>query len=266
MRNRRHPRPAALRDLETSGHRRPAPSPRAAGRRCAAWPRSCAMWVKKRAAGADPRRRRHRLVEREVRRMRRARSASTTRTSSPSSSGQEASGMRSSRSGRRTGRSGSRGWSRRRASPAPAATSVPATQSGPSSDEGHQLRHVLVAGLADRLEGIREDAPQVGQRPLVAVERDRPLLQRVEAPQLVEAEDVVGVAVRVEHRVDAGQLEAQGLGPQVRGGVDQDRGAAGQADEDRRPRAGCRADRSTGRRRRRSRSSARPSTCRCRET
>ena len=52
--------------------------------------------------------------------------------------------------------------------------------------------------------------------------RHRALLQRIEPADFVEAEDVIGVAVREDHRVHAPKTEPQRLRAQVRPRVHQD--------------------------------------------
>ena len=86
----------------------------------------------------------------------------------------------------------------------------------------------------------------VVERLRVAVARHRAALQRVEPPHVVDAEDVIGVAVREEDRVDAADVVAQRLRAQVGPGVDQD--ARRRASRRRwTAAAACRADRSSGR-------------------
>ena len=68
----------------------------------------------------------------------------------------------------------------------------------------------------------------------VAVTGHRPPLQRVEAADLVEPEDVIGVAVREEDGVDAADAERQRLRAQVGSGIDQQRVPVVGLDEDRR--------------------------------
>ncbi len=153
------------------------------------------------------------------------------------------------------------------ARPAPARSPcVRPRQNGPRTDERAQPRHVLVAVLG-ALERVVEDAPQVG----AACARRR----RAESPSrwsvlkrrsLVEAEDVIGVAVREQHRVDARDVERQRLRAEVGRRVDEDRRARVERGRRRTAASACRADRSTGRRRSGSQSSARPATCRCRGT
>ena len=69
---------------------------------------------------------------------------------------------------------------------------------------------------------VRTSAGSSSHVGAVRVARDRRALQRVEAPQLVEPEDVIGVAVREEDRVDARDAVAQRLLPKIGRRVDED--------------------------------------------
>ena len=60
-------------------------------------------------------------------------------------------------------------------------------------------------------------------------------LDPVETADVVQAKDVIGVAVREEDGVDAFDSGGQHLLPEVRRGVDHDRGAARHVDVDGRP-------------------------------
>jgi hypothetical protein len=109
-----------------------------------------------------------------------------------------------------------------------------------------ELRHTAARfpfAIEDVVEGAAERVPGVPAR----VARDGAALQVVVAPHFVEAEHVVGVAVREEDRVDAVDAMRQRLLPEVRRRIDQDPGVAGHVDEDRRteplvPRIGGQAD------------------------
>jgi hypothetical protein len=82
------------------------------------------------------------------------------------------------------------------------------------------------AEFGRRAERVREDALQLGDRVAVAVHaQGTSALEGNEPAQLVEPEDVVGVAVGIDHRVDARQLLRQRLAAQVRSGVDEHLGA-----------------------------------------
>ena len=144
--------------------------------------------------------------------------------------------------------------------------------------EQRQLRQAA-AGLPRRLEDVREHLAQA-RRPCAASReaRDRRLLHLVEPPHIVEPEDVIGVAVREQDRVDAADVVGERLRAQVGRGVDEDRThragerralarrAARQSRSGSTAACGGRADRSIGRRRSRSRSPARRATCRCPST
>ena len=67
-----------------------------------------------------------------------------------------------------------------------------------------------------RTERVPEDAPEFVDRVAIAVDGERPAApQGDEAPQLVEAEDVVRMTVGVDDRVDARQPLRQRLAAQV---------------------------------------------------
>ena len=72
-------------------------------------------------------------------------------------------------------------------------------------------------------EGVLEDALDALCGCVVGVDGQIALCVKAERPQIVESHDVVGVAVGVEHGVDAADVFAQGLRMKVRAGVDQDR-------------------------------------------
>jgi hypothetical protein len=99
--------------------------------------------------------------------------------------------------------------------------------------ERPELRHVLVSRLRAG-ERVGEDPLQVADGARVPVEGDRRPLQRVVAAQLVEAEDVVGVAVGEEHRIHADETEPQRLRPQVRRRIHQHRQPIVEPQRDRR--------------------------------
>ena len=124
---------------------------------------------------------------------------------------------------------------------------------------GHDLRQPA-AFLGHGIEGVRECLPDVGHRPRIAVARHRALLHVVEAPHVVQAQDVIGVAVSEDDGVDSPNAVRQRLFAQVRPGVHEHGRSVVERDEDRRAAAGDRASRSIDRFRSRSRSSARRST------
>ena len=71
------------------------------------------------------------------------------------------------------------------------------------------------------IEGVAENAADDVEGLDGSVGGDRHFLVIVEGAHVVEAQDVVGVGVRVEDGVDAGDVGAQGLGAEVGRGVDQ---------------------------------------------
>ena len=77
----------------------------------------------------------------------------------------------------------------------------------------------VTVGLA---EGVLEDALDDVGGFVVGVDGEIAVGVKAEGTEIVEAEDVVGVAVGVEHGVDAADALAQGLGVEVRAGVDED--------------------------------------------
>ena len=96
----------------------------------------------------------------------------------------------------------------------------------PAHDEGagDLVRHELRDAAADvtlPVEHIGELPADRGPRLGVGVARDRPGLERVELPQVVEAQDVVGVRVGEEHGVHAVDRVAEHLLTQVGGCVHQ---------------------------------------------
>jgi hypothetical protein len=82
-----------------------------------------------------------------------------------------------------------------------------------------------------RIEGVRKHASDSLERTLVTVTRDRRALPEIENPHIVEAKDVIGMAVGEEDDVHAGDTERQGLRPKIRGRVHEHRGAIIEADE-----------------------------------
>ena len=71
-------------------------------------------------------------------------------------------------------------------------------------------------------EGVVEDALDGLRGVLVGVDGDAAGDAKAEGAEIVEAHDVVGVAVGVEGGVDAAEVFAEGLGVEVRAGVDED--------------------------------------------
>ena len=71
-------------------------------------------------------------------------------------------------------------------------------------------------------EGVLEDALDGGGGVVVGVDGEVGAVVEGEGAQVVEAHDVVGVAVGVEDGVDAADIFAEGLGVEVGAGVDED--------------------------------------------
>ena len=71
-------------------------------------------------------------------------------------------------------------------------------------------------------EGVLEDALDDFCSGVVGVERKAVGLAEGERAEVVHAEDVVGVAVGVEHCIYAADAFAQGLGVEVRPSIDED--------------------------------------------
>ena len=99
--------------------------------------------------------------------------------------------------------------------------------------ERAQARHAAAARGA-LAEDVAEGPAKIGEGGRVAETGDGLALQHVEPPHLVEAEDVVGVAVREQDRVDAGEPEAQRLRAQVGRRVHEHLEPVVELDEDRR--------------------------------
>jgi hypothetical protein len=58
-----------------------------------------------------------------------------------------------------------------------------------------------------------------GQGHIISVAGDDGLVEKVEAPQLVNAMDMVGVMVGVQHTINLGDVIQEALLPEIRGGV-----------------------------------------------
>jgi hypothetical protein len=69
-------------------------------------------------------------------------------------------------------------------------------------------------------EGVIEDALDRARSFFVGVERKASGKLKTEGSQVVEAKDVIGVAVGVEHSVDVADVFADCLGVKVRTGID----------------------------------------------
>ena len=193
-----------------------------------------------------------------------SRSASSTSTSSPSSSGPRRVGdaVAVGEVGKRC-RTGSPGSDARRGSSGTGVTSRSPMRSGPVDLRRSSCGSPPPFGVA-RIEHVAEHPADVVERRGVAVARHRAAHQRIEPPHVVHAEDVIGVPVGEEDRVNARDAVAQRLRAQVGPGVDEE---AARRRSRRRSTDGaaCRGDRSSGRSRSRTRSSARRARCPCRE-
>ncbi len=84
------------------------------------------------------------------------------------------------------------------------------------------------------VEGVVKRAADVVPRRRRRIAGDRAALDPVEAPDIVQPEDVIGVAVREEDRIDALDAGGERLLPEVRRSVDEDRGVTGHIEVDRR--------------------------------
>ena len=100
-------------------------------------------------------------------------------------------------------------------------------RAGDFEGEGDQFGDEGIVDVAVRGEDVFEHAGQrvVGRR--LGVDFERGVHGGVEAAQVVEAEDVVGVGVGDEDRVEATEFRPQGLVAQVGGGVDENLAALG---------------------------------------
>ena len=101
----------------------------------------------------------------------------------------------------------------------------------PPVNGGERHLRDAAAFFIRRVEHVRKRAAQIGARPLVGVGRNRARPHDVEPPHLIEAHDVIGVAVRVENGIDARDVVGQRLLPQVGGRIDEDRRAVFDVDE-----------------------------------
>jgi hypothetical protein len=72
-----------------------------------------------------------------------------------------------------------------------------------------------------RIKGVREHRAYFAEGVRISEAGNRLPLQRVESPHLVEAEDVIGMPVREQQRIDAAHIEPERLGPEIRSGIDE---------------------------------------------
>ena len=117
-----------------------------------------------------------------------------------------------------------------------------------------------------RLERVGERAADVGNVAIVAVAGHRARCSDVVAPDFVQPEDVIGMAVREEDGVEPADVMRQRLRAQIGPRVHQQPAVVVGRNVAPRYASGDRADRWSGRSRSRSRSSARRVTCRFRGT
>jgi hypothetical protein len=128
----------------------------------------------------------------------------------------------------------------------------------------HRVRNNLrqAAAKVRRFKDVFEDAANIDPGPFVGVETER-AVAKVKRANVVETEDVIGVTVRDQHRIEMLQTSAQRLLPKISGSVDDDR-LPGVLDQNRDTQNACRADRPTCRFRSCTQSKERPWMCRCR--
>jgi len=86
--------------------------------------------------------------------------------------------------------------------------------------------------LFHAVEDVREAAEDSGHRGLVGVDGNVTALPEIEGAHVIEAHHVIGVGVSEDDGIEVCDFSAQGLGTEIRRGVDQDV-AAGVADEHR---------------------------------
>jgi hypothetical protein len=87
-----------------------------------------------------------------------------------------------------------------------------------------------------RVEDVRKDAADYAEGVFGGVDRDGAFLAKIVGTQIVEAQDMVGVAMREDHGVQAIDVCAEGLRAKVGAGVDDDV-LAGAGEEERRAEA-----------------------------
>ncbi len=80
----------------------------------------------------------------------------------------------------------------------------------------------VVAELVGSIEGVLEDAPEVGEGGRGGMDGHGLVFDLTEAAQIVEAKDMVRVRVCVDHGIDARDVFTQALEAQIGGGVNQD--------------------------------------------
>ena len=116
--------------------------------------------------------------------------------------------------------SGSRGSAAGRASPGTGTTSTPPSENAPpisNSDNCGMPPPCAGCGVED----VAEHPPQIGERPQIAEDGMARPLHEVVAPHLVEAEDVIRVAVREEDGIDAADVVRERLRAKIGGRIDE---------------------------------------------
>src|SRR5260370_40969077 len=86
------------------------------------------------------------------------------------------------------------------------------------------------------LENIFEDAADCGERSGESVNGDRGSLVIVEGADVIEAEDMIGVAVGIDDSIEPGNLGAEDLSTEIRRGIHHDV-VPFRREQDRRPKA-----------------------------
>src|SRR6185369_2966937 len=97
----------------------------------------------------------------------------------------------------------------------------------------HRMRNNQrqTAAKVRRFKDVFEDAANIDPGPLVRVETER-AVAKVKRANVVETEDVIGVTVRNQHRIEMFQTSAERLLPKISGSIDDDR-LPGVLDQDR---------------------------------
>ena len=189
------------------GHRTRASCPAGRPRTVAAWPRSCAMCVKyvRRAPMRAPGD--HRFVDREMRRVRPVPQRVEHEHVEPPAQRRRLSGMplqsvRYAKAPKRNPRIGHGPcWTGTGTTPDGRAER-PADRPRAAGPARRRPRRALIEDVAERAGAA---SSSVCRPPYIGIGAP---LQRVEAPDLVEPHDVIGVRVRQQDRVDAAQADA----------------------------------------------------------
>src|ERR1700722_14333662 len=72
------------------------------------------------------------------------------------------------------------------------------------------------------IEGVIENTFDDIRRGIISIQRDFALVLKTQGPQVVQSQDVVGMRMGIEHRVDMIDTFPQGLHPKVRAGINDD--------------------------------------------